>query len=146
MKLRKLVPQQLNVPFQNKRKCKIHDMLNKVAEIDCTERVSFWTSSSKVIHYLRKLLTIKVEVHIDKNHLFQFCESFSIKGRDVEKVLVIPGTKKAVQQNSGEKLKKIINSTCVRKKKIKPTCSVVHLCSIAWRLPSAFCPPDPVVK
>ena len=75
-------------------------MLNKVAEIDCTERVSFWTSSSKVIHYLRKLLTIKVEVHIDKNHLFQFCESFAIKGRDVEKVLVIPGTKKAVQQIS----------------------------------------------
>ena len=70
--------------------------------------------------FIRKLLTIKVEVHIDKNHLFQFSESFSIKGRDVEKVFVIPGTKKAVQQNSGEK---IINSTCSRKKIIKPTCS-----------------------
>ena len=57
--------------------------------------------------FIRKLLTIKIKVHVDENHLFQFSESFAIKGRDVEKVLVIPGTKKAVQQNSGEKLKKL---------------------------------------
>ena len=40
-----------------------------------------------------KALTIKIQVHVDENDLFQFCESFPVKGRDVEEVLVIPGTK-----------------------------------------------------
>ena len=44
--------------------------------------------------YLRKALTIKVQVHVDKNYLFQLGESLPIKGGDVEKVLVVSGTKK----------------------------------------------------
>ena len=46
-----------------------------------------------VIKNMLKALTIKIQVHVDKNDLFQFCESFPVKGRDVEEVLVIPGTK-----------------------------------------------------
>ena len=65
----------------------------------------YWKSFILVFIILEDYLTIKVKVHVDKNHLFQFSESLAIKRRDVEQVLVIPGTKKAAQQKSGKKLK-----------------------------------------
>ena len=65
----------------------------------------YWKSFILVFIILENYLTIKVKVHVDKNHLFQFRESLAIKRRDVEQVLVIPGTKKAAQQKSGKKLK-----------------------------------------
>ena len=61
---------------------------------------SFILSSSTKGDYLRKVPTIKVQVHVDKNDLFQFSESFSIKGGDVEEVLVVPATKETFERNS----------------------------------------------
>ena len=58
----------------------------------------FWPLQSPL-----KSLTIKVQVHVNENNLFQFRESFPVKRRDVEKVLIIPGTNK----KSWKKLKMV---------------------------------------
>ena len=56
-----------------------------------------------------KALTIKVKVHVDKNDLFQFGESFCIKRRDVEEVLVVPATKETTAQQNSAKMRQAEN-------------------------------------